>query len=178
MAGAPARPHPFRAERYELGASGLWLSAVSVEESMALGVALAAIDPWARYGTTAANLAALLTAAADGGIRLAVRSQASTAPIGVMVIRYPWLVGPYMQFLAVLPGHQGAGVGQALLGWFEAEARSGNARNLWICAADFNERAQSLYARFGFEVVVSLDDLIKPGIDEILMRKQLTPSGS
>ena len=78
-----------------------------------------------------------------------------------------------MQFLALLPGAQGQGHGQALLQWFEAQARSAGARNLWICVSAFNTGAQRLYRRFGFEAVTILDDLIKPGVDEVLMRKRL-----
>jgi diamine N-acetyltransferase len=175
MAGAPAPtpPLPFRADHYQLADTGLWLSAVTTDEAIALGEALATIDPWARYGTSGSNLTALFVPNADGGIRLAVRARASGAPIGVMAIRHPWLTGPYMQFLAILPDAQGGGHGTALLGWFEAQARVAGARNLWICAAAFNTGARRLYLRFGFEQVVVFDDLIKPGVDEVLMRKRL-----
>jgi diamine N-acetyltransferase len=173
MAGVPVSSPAFHAARYDLEEAGLWLSAVTPDEAVVLGEALAAIEPWTHYGAPAAGLTALFAPAADGGIRLAVRSLDSTAPLGVMAIRHPWLAGPYMQLLALLSGAQGQGHGQALLAWFEAEARSGGARNLWICVSAFNSAAQRLYLRFGFERVTILDDLIKPGIDEILMRKRL-----
>ncbi len=185
MAGAPPRPPAFRAESYALPAAGLSLSAVTAAEAQALGAALAAIDPWQHYGITAANLAGLFAPAADGGIRLAVRRSTGAAPIGVVVIRSPWLVGPYMQFLAVLPGAQGKGIGRAVLDWFAAEAGSAGARNAWICAAAFNHGAQRLYRRCGYEPAAVLDGLIATGIDEVLMRKRLdaatavpSPSGS
>ncbi len=178
MTGDQRPPPAFRAERYDLVPSGLSLSAVTAAEAPALGAALAAIEPWSRFGLSAANLASLFAPAADGGIRLAIRSAPNGTPIGVAVIRSPWLVGPYMQFLGVLPGAQGAGFGSAILAWYEAEARAAGMRNVWICAASFNDGAVRLYERCGFEHVVVLDDLIKPGFDEVLMRKRLSPSGS
>ncbi len=169
---------PFRADRYDVGFVGHWLSPVSTEEADALGHKLAMIDPWARYGTSAAHLSTLFRPTTDGGIRLAVRSTDPSTPIGVVVIRHPWLTGPYMQFLAVLPSHQRQGLGASVIDWFEAQARAGGSRNLWICAASFNASAQRLYVAKGFTQVALLDDLIKPGFDEVFMRKRLSPSGS
>lgn len=168
----------FRAARYDIAAAGCWLSPVSEQEAVALGAALSEIDPWARYGTSSANLATLFHPAPDGGIRLALRIARTEAPIGGVVIRHPWLTGPYMQFLGVLPGHQGQGLGHAVLAWFEAEARAGGSRNLWICAASFNAGAQRLYVAQGFEQIAVLDSLIKPSFDEVLMRKRLNPGDS
>ena len=173
MAGTPAPSPAFRAARYDLEDAGLWLSAVTQAEAVLLGATLAAFEPWVHYGTPAANLTSLLAPTDDGGTRLAVRAAGDTAPVGVMVIRDPWLAGPYMQFLALLPGAQGRDHGQALLDWFERQARSAGARNLWICVSTFNTGALRLYLRFGFAAVTILDDLLKPGVDEILMRKRL-----
>ncbi|MEQ1616449.1 MAG: N-acetyltransferase [Hyphomicrobiaceae bacterium] len=178
MADAPLRPPAFRAEHYELAPAGLWLSTITADEAPGLGAALAVIDPWVRYGTTAVNLTALFTPNTDGGIRLAIRTTRNGPPIGVAVIRSPWLGGPYMQFLALLPGAQGLGHGRAMLDWFEVEARVAGLRNIWICAAAFNDDALRLYERHGFERIAVLDNLIKPGFDEVLMRKRLNPSDS
>jgi ribosomal protein S18 acetylase RimI-like enzyme len=68
------------------------------------------------------------------------------------------------------------GHGHAILNWFETEARGGGARNAWICAVSINSGALKLYASCGYEQVAILDDLIKSGLDEILMRKKLNPS--
>jgi diamine N-acetyltransferase len=175
---AKCLPPPFRADFYQLDDVGLWLSPPTDTEAASLGQALAATEPWARYGTRADSLTSLIRPASDGGIRLALRLQKHGAPIGVMAIRHPWLTGPYLQFLAVQPGFQRQGYGHAVLNWFEREARQDGARNLWICAATFNIEAQRLYQLVGFEPVIVLDDLIKPNFDEVLMRKRLTPSDS
>lgn len=177
MAGDPPRPPPFRASRYDL-ATGLALKPTTTAEAARFGTELAMIDPWRRYGTAAAAITGLLQPTADGGIRLTACTSAAGDPVGVMVIRQPWLAGPYMQFLAILPTAQGRGFGGALLDWFEAEARSAGSGNLWICATAFNHGAIRLYERAGFERAAALDSLIKPGIDEVLMRKRLRPPAS
>jgi ribosomal protein S18 acetylase RimI-like enzyme len=179
MPGSPARPPTFRAERYDLDGPGLWLSAIRADEARGLGETLAAIPPWSRYGTSAENLTSLFTPSVfDGGIRLAVRLPSGTAPIGVALIRHPWLAGPYMQFLAIAPAHQGKGYGRALLDWFARVAEAGGARNAWICAAAFNEGALRLYASCGYTQVTILEDLLKTGTNEVLMRRKLNPNGS
>lgn len=174
MPGEPAsRPSAFRAERYTLEAAGLVLDPPSADEAGMLAAELAGIDPWARYGVTPSMLLAVLAPSHDGGIRLAVRRQEHGPPIGIIVVRHPWLVGPYVQFLAVRPANQGCGIGRALLDWFEAQARGDGARNLWICVSAFNSGARRLYTGAGYEVAATLDALFTPGIDEILMRKRL-----
>ncbi len=179
MPGSPARPPAFRAERYDLDGTGLWLSAIQAEEARELGEILAAIPPWSRYGTSAENLTALFAPSAfDGGIRLALRSQSNPAPLGVAVVRHPWLAGPYMQFMAIVPGHQCKGYGRALLEWFAGEAEAGGSRNAWICAAAFNAGALRLYASCSYAQVTILEDLLKTGTNEVLMRRKLSPSGS
>lgn len=166
-------PPPFRGERYELAApGGYWLSPVRAEEAAGLGALFAGIAPWTRYQPGAATLTTLFTPAADNAIRMTPRTDAGE-PAGILVLRQPWLAGPYVQFLAVAPQHQGRGLGAAMLAWCEAEARAAGQRNLWICAATFNEGAERLYRRFGFEAVAMLEDLLKDGFHETFMRKRL-----
>jgi len=138
--------------------------------------AFAAIDPWRRYDRTAADLAALFEppGGPDGAFRIAAREPGGKIA-GLALVQTPWLAGPYVRFLGVLPAHQGKGLGEALLGWIEAEARRGRSRNLWICVSDFNTRALALYRRFGFEPVAELPDCAADGISEHFLRKRLTP---
>jgi diamine N-acetyltransferase len=92
---------------------------------------------------------------------------------GGMVIRDPWLVGPYLQTIAVLPGHQGSGAGGLMLAWFEARARLTHQRNIWLCVSAFNTEAQRFYQAHGWQRVADLPDLIRDGDGEIMLRKRL-----
>jgi len=53
--------------------------------------------------------------------------------------------------IAVLPGHRGAGVGQALLSAAEAHARTRGCCKLTLEVLSGNARATRSYLRFGFE---------------------------
>lgn len=178
-ARSPLAAPAFRADSYQLpvlnaGQPAAELSPVQPDEAAGLAARMCAIPPWSTYQVNPAHLESLFRVSAGGAMALAVRLADAPDPVGVAVIRSPWLIGPYMQFLGLDTSVHGQGLGTRILSWMEAEAKLANARNLWICAAGFNEGAQRLYQRFGFERVAALDDLIKDGVPEILMRKRLS----
>lgn len=168
----PSAP-PFRADRYALGVAGAALVRLDAAGAARLAPALSAIDPWRTYGTAPARLAAVLHTPTGDGHGFAIQLPDQAEPLGAAVIRFPWLAGPYLNLIAVLPEHQGQGLGGAVLAWMEAEARRAGQRNLFLCVSDFNEGAQRRYARAGFARIACLNDLARDGIGEILMRKRL-----
>jgi GNAT superfamily N-acetyltransferase len=101
--------------------------------------------------------------------RYVVRHGADEA--GLVSVRSPWLKGPYLELLALLPPVQGQGIGGRILTWLEQTAAAQEARNLWVCASAFNVRALRFYGRHGFEPVTRLPDLVQDGYEEILLRK-------
>ena len=137
-----------------------------------LGPAVAAVGPWAHYGFDGGKIAAGLRQA--GGNAICYQLECGGELAGAVVIVSPWLAGPYLQMLAVLPAYQKQGIGAAILAWFEAEAR-GHARNIWLCVTGFNVDAQRFYRAHGFELVATLDALMREGDDELLMRKRIAP---
>jgi diamine N-acetyltransferase len=139
--------------------------------AVTLGSAFARIDPWAHYRFTADALAGFLSQREDGAPRFEIHLDARLA--GTIVLRQNWLFGPYLQFLAILPEYQGRGLGHAALRWFEDQARTSKASNMWVAATAFNARALALYEGFGFVRVAELDSLIEDGTNEILLRKRL-----
>lgn len=104
----PSPPPPFRAERYTLGEDGLALSPFRGDEASVVGLALAAIDPWVRYRVDGEGLARLFVACGDGGIHLAVRAATDGPPIGVVVVRQPWLADPICSSWACCRRHKDA----------------------------------------------------------------------
>lgn len=175
--GREAKPsRPFRQPRYDLGPDlygrPRTLAPIGPADAGLLGENLAAIDPWAAYRATPAMLAAFFAASEEDCCRRAIHVGGALA--GVVVVRQPWLHGPYLQFLGIVPGQQSSGVGSAVLAWMEREAGP-TTRNLWLCVTASNTRAQAFYARHGFVRTASLDALVADGMDEILMRKRLCP---
>ncbi len=127
------------------------------------------MPPWSVTGTSAEAITRYLAAEGDGARRYVI--DIGGAPAGAAALRYPWLKGPYLELLALLPKHQGQGIGAAFLRWFEEEARRHEARNLWVCASRFNAGALAFYRRHGFAETAALPDLVASGFDEILLRK-------
>ena len=137
-----------------------------------LAEALAAIPPWSTLGSSADALTQNLQAEEPGTQRYAIVVDSTLA--GVLSVRLPWLKGPYIELLAILPGFQRHGIGTAVLSFVEAEAKRLGARNVWVCGSQFNKDALHFYKRNGFCEVASLPDLVTDGFAETLLRKTLT----
>ena len=166
---------PFRAESYEIRSTGpnrpaVRLRPVPSDMALDLGLAFATIDPWASYPYPAETLAAYFAGSEPHAPRFAIEVGGTIA--GVVGLRLELLRGPYLQFLGIVPEFQSHGVGGAVLSWMEREAGP-SARNLWVCAANFNADALRFYERFGFRRVALLDGLVQDDRDEILLRKRL-----
>lgn len=130
---------------------------------------MAGMDPWRRLGYEVSALQRYL--ATDSPALACHEIAVDGECAGVVAVRAPWLRGPYLELLVVLPEHQGRGIGAAVLRWLQAEAAP--ARNLWVMVSAFNEGARRFYARHGFVEVGAVPDLVREGFDEVLLRKAL-----
>ena len=134
-----------------------------------LAAAIVAIPPWSVMNYPADAMARFLSTA-DGCVsRYAI--EIGGEQLGALSVRSPWLKGPYLELLALLPVAQGQGIGSSILTWFEQEALEHGSRNLWVCASSFNTRALRFYERHGFEQAATLPGLVVDGYGEILLRK-------
>ena len=172
-AQVPASGH---SENFEVlscaaGQPSLVLSPISETAAKVLGDAFAAIDPWARYPYPASALTIYFATVEPQAPRYAIH--AADKLVGAIGLRLNWLHGPYIQFLGLLPGQQGLGLGGRLLSWCEESARSRGARNLWVAASDFNTDAMRFYERFGFGRITELEGLVLDDRNEVLFRKRL-----
>ncbi len=93
---------------------------------------------------------------------------------GAIVIRYPWLAGPYLQMLAVLPAFQRVSIGARSLAGTRARRARAKARQTWLCVTRVNTNAQRFYRAHGYSMTASIDGLMRDGDDELLMRKRLS----
>jgi GNAT superfamily N-acetyltransferase len=144
------------------------LRPLALEACPRLAQAIVAMPPWSVLGHTPEVMLRYLSAE-DGARRYLIEIGGVEA--GVASVRHPWLKGPYLELLALLPGFQGNGIGAAFLHWYEQQAIACGARNLWVCASRINARALQFYERHGFQEVAVLPDLVADGFDEILLRK-------
>jgi ribosomal protein S18 acetylase RimI-like enzyme len=154
---------------YDLGEAAL--KPLEAENAARLGAALAAMPPWSVYGWTPERLTRRFLSEQPAIWRFELIAGGELA--GMAAIQHPFLHGPYLQLLAILPDFQGRNLGLRVLEWMEAQARFEEARQLWLCVSTFNSRAKAFYERFGFEAVAILDKLASDRSDEIFMRKRL-----
>lgn len=171
-----ASTHPYAPERQVIGATraggSLVLMPMTPEAAGALVPQITAIGPWAHYGFATDLMHKALLTKGDGAIRYQLLCDRKIA--GAVVIRSPWLAGPYLQMLVVLPAYQGGGAGAAVLEWYESNARQAGLRQVWLCVTGVNTGAQRLYQRHGYTLAGTLLNMIRDGDDELLMRKMLT----
>ncbi len=160
----------FEHETHDIGA-GL-LRPLSPGNAEILGAAMAAMPPWSVIGWPAERLIAGFKRQPPSVHRFELLAGGELA--GTVSIQNPFLHGPYLQLLAILPGFQGRNLGWAVLEWMEGQARRQESRQLWLCVSTFNARARAFYERFGFREAALLEQLATDESDEIFMRKRLS----
>lgn len=94
--------------------------------------------------------------------------------VGFTVLIMSGAVVGYVQTVAVMPEWRDKGIGTKLLKFAEEKIFS-KAPNVFMCVSSFNNKAQKLYRRLGYEVIGELKDYIVPGHSEILLRKTIAP---
>lgn len=137
-----------------------------------LAPALTAIDPWATLKFQTSRFVTFLTNEDPALRRYAAFVDDKLA--GIICIRQPWLLGPYLNLLAVLPEFQGMRLGHEMLCWFETHVTSVE-RWFWIVCSTFNTRAYDFYKAHGYEAAATLTQLISDSSDDFLMRKRIPP---
>jgi ribosomal protein S18 acetylase RimI-like enzyme len=95
-------------------------------------------------------------------------------PTSLPASRHVW----HVTGLAVDPGHEGQGVGHALMEALIAEARARGGRRITLRVFSPNQRAQRLYKRLGFEIEGRLRGEFRVGdgeyVDDLCMALDLT----
>ncbi|MGC8492882.1 MAG: GNAT family N-acetyltransferase [Syntrophobacteraceae bacterium] len=144
------------------------LSPVRVEYVSALSILLCSMEPWLTLGYTPEVFEFYLLQSDLALARNVVLISGEVA--GVVSLRNPWLFGPLIELLALFEGFRGRGIGRSIVDWIGERYK---ANNLWVTVSSFNLGAQRFYEKAGFEKTAILEDLIKPGWEEILLRKQM-----
>jgi GNAT superfamily N-acetyltransferase len=136
---------------------------------------LCSMDPWLTMQYRLEALEFYLLRADPALSRWSVMVSENLA--GVLSLRYPWLFGPFIELMALFDGFRGKGIGGRIVDWVCLQYKD-RATNVWATVSAGNEGAQRFYKRMGFERTAVLEDLIKPGWNEILLRKKLTGPGN
>ncbi len=139
---------------------------LSAIDAAALAEICVTQDPYKTLGYRAQTLLAYLTRPDPALQRHALLT--GDRVVGVLCRRLPWLRGPLIEMLALVPDAQGQGLGARTIARCQHEA--GN--NLWATVSAFHHPARRFYSRLGFQELCPLDGLVVPSQTEILLRWQ------
>lgn len=151
------------------------ITALEPAQAASIAAVLAEIDPWKTLGYGVELLEQKLGSVHPDVIRYLVMRDGE--PHGLVVVRFPWLGGAYIELFAVLPAAQGRGIGHAALEFVES-CYSERTTNLWLLVSGFNSGARRFYERHGFRPIGVIDDLVLKGQHEVLMRKVIAPEAT
>jgi ribosomal protein S18 acetylase RimI-like enzyme len=130
---------------------------------------MATTEPWI---TLRQDLSGCRDALARPGTELYVARDGGQ-PVGfVLVAPHGLAASPYIASIAVAADARGRGIGSDLLRF--AERHFAGRQHLFLLVSSFNERAQRLYRRHGYERVGELKDYVVPGASEIILHKWLS----
>jgi GNAT superfamily N-acetyltransferase len=133
-------------------------------EAELLAEACVGFDPFRRLGYGVQSLLAYFTRADPALDRYAIETDGALC--GILCLRRPWLRGPLIETLALLPAAQGRGIGSQAILHCQAQAKN----NLWATVSDFHQPARRFYRRHGFAELCLLPGLTGEGESEILLR--------
>ncbi len=140
-------------------------------EARACAEMMAASDPWRTLGRGFEQSLAFLT---DGTKEIHLATEDGQI-LGFIVLNMRGAFAGYIQTICVGAAARDKGVGTQLMRFAE-ERIFREVPNVFLCVSSFNEAAQRLYERLGYERIGVLRDYIVRGYDEIFMRKALVPA--
>ncbi len=93
---------------------------------------------------------------------------------GFVILQVCGTFSGYIQTICIGDGYRGKGFGTKLLKFCEDRILKFSP-NVFICVSSFNKGAARLYYDFGFKLVGKLDNFVKEGFTELLLRKSVGP---
>ena len=94
--------------------------------------------------------------------------------VGFVILQIYGAFSGYIQTICIREDYRGKGFGTILLK-FSEERILKFSPNVFICVSSFNKGAIKLYYEFGFKLVGELDNFVKEGFTELLLRKTAGP---
>jgi [ribosomal protein S18]-alanine N-acetyltransferase len=93
---------------------------------------------------------------------------------GFVIVQNCGTFSGYIQTICVSEKQRGKGIGTTLLEFCEKRILT-YSPNIFICVSSFNTEAAKLYYSFGFRLIGQLDNFVKEGFTELLLRKTVGP---
>jgi ribosomal protein S18 acetylase RimI-like enzyme len=127
-------------------------------------------DPWITLGM---NYEQCLKAF-EGGCKEIYIVETDNIIAGFVIVQTCGTFSGYIQTICIDEEYRGRGFGKKLLQYCEERILK-YSPNVFICVSSFNKGAIKLYYKFGFRLVGELDNFVKAGFTELLLRKTVGP---
>jgi ribosomal protein S18 acetylase RimI-like enzyme len=127
-------------------------------------------DPWITLGMNYD----LCLKAFEGDYREIYVIEIKNEIAGFVILQISGTFSGYIQTICISEAYRGKGYGKKLLQFCEKRILK-ISPNVFICVSSFNKGAIRLYYEFGFKLVGELDDFVKEGFTELLLRKTVGP---
>lgn len=127
-------------------------------------------DPWITLGM---NYEQCLKAF-DGSCKEIYVVETENVIAGFVILQVCGTFSGYIQTICIGEDYRGKGFGTKLLQFCEDRILKFSP-NVFICVSSFNKGAARLYYDFGFKLVGELDNFVKEGFSELLLRKSVGP---
>ncbi len=134
-----------------------------IEQSAAM---MADTDPWVKLGIDYEKC----LVAFEGPCKeiYMVKSEGQLA--GFAILQICGTFKGYIQTICLQEGFRGRGLGKIILQFCEERILK-ISPNIFICVSSFNTGALKLYQEFGFQLIGELENFVKAGYTELLLRK-------
>jgi ribosomal-protein-alanine N-acetyltransferase len=93
---------------------------------------------------------------------------------GFVILQTCGTFSGYIQTICIDGAYRGRGLGKVLLSFCEERVLKFSP-NIFICVSSFNKGAIKLYYEFGFKLIGELENFVKDGFTELLLRKTVGP---
>lgn len=127
-------------------------------------------DPWITLGM---NYEQCLKAF-EGSCKEIYVIEIENSIAGFVIIQTCGTFSGYIQTICIDEPRRGWGLGKKLLQFCEERILKFSP-NVFICVSSFNKGAIKLYYEFGFKLVGELENFVKEGFTELLLRKTIGP---
>lgn len=143
---------------------------VNPEDFAFCAMIMTATDPWITLGM---NYEQCLMAF-EGEYKEVYIIEYENHIAGFIILQVCGTFSGYIQTICIDKAFRGKGLGKILLHFSEKRVLKFSP-NLFICVSSFNKGAIRLYHDFGFKLVGELDNFVKEGFTELLLRKTVGP---
>jgi ribosomal protein S18 acetylase RimI-like enzyme len=123
-------------------------------------------DPWITLGLDYAHC----LKAFEGYSKEIILAEYENQIAGFAILQTSGTFNGYIQTLCIDEKYRGKGMGRKLLQYCESRILE-YSPNVFICVSSFNKGAIKLYFDFGFTLVGELENFVKDGYNELLLRK-------